>query len=486
MGINLMTTNRPLRVFICHSKSDKKIVRDLYEKLRTEPWIQPWLDEEELYPGQDWELEIEKAVENSDVVLVCLSNGSINKRGYVQKELRFALDVALEIPEETIFVIPLRLEECTPPRSLRGWQYADYFEDQRERAFQKLLVSLTKRATSLGLDIEELKFKERESSTKVSIFKKEEKPVEEKKTFVEILLPKEEDKLNKEKSPSSVKVESISTRKTNSVNKHITQASIPHEKGGIKKDLSLMEIGVWGPVGSGKTTFISMLQYADCKGWSIKPRGKETQDLWIEYSEILRDRKEFVPPTIVDKIWYLTFDFEKPGGFFRNKSFHVVLPEVSGEYYEHPDMYPKFLREMSGYQGIIWLIDPERIDNPKAESRSYRRMIQEWAYRLHEAQGGGELKHRMAFCLTKMDLPQYRQFVDDPKNFCLDKLGTDVGKYLENFCDINNIGFFATSSIGVTPGTKKSNRNIEDPSKLVSFSNPLNLFDPFEWILNYY
>jgi formylglycine-generating enzyme required for sulfatase activity len=126
----------------------------LYKKLRAEPWIQPWLDEEELYPGDDWELAIEKAVENSDVVLACISNGSINKRGFVQKELRFALDVALEMPEETIFIIPLRLEECSPPRSLRDWHYADYFEGQRERGFQRLLVSLKRRADSLGLKIE--------------------------------------------------------------------------------------------------------------------------------------------------------------------------------------------------------------------------------------------------------------------------------------------------------------------------------------------
>lgn len=149
-----MTENRPLRVFLCHSSNDKPAVRELYQKLRAEPWIQPWLDEEELFPGDDWELAIEKAVENSDVVLACISNGSINKRGFVQKELRFALDVALEMPEETIFIIPLRLEECSPPRSLRDWHYADYFEGQRERGFQRLLVSLKRRADSLGLKME--------------------------------------------------------------------------------------------------------------------------------------------------------------------------------------------------------------------------------------------------------------------------------------------------------------------------------------------
>jgi toxoflavin biosynthesis protein ToxD len=172
----MTTTNRPLRVFLCHSSHDKPVVRELYQKLRAEPWIQPWLDEEELYPGEDWDLVIQKAVEESDVVLVCLSNNSITKRGYIQKELRYVVDIALEIPEEEIFVIPLRLEECTPPRSLRDWQYSDYFEEKRERAYQRLMVSLKRRADSLELKLDKLT-------------PQEEKPVEEKKPVIESSKP---------------------------------------------------------------------------------------------------------------------------------------------------------------------------------------------------------------------------------------------------------------------------------------------------------
>jgi hypothetical protein len=50
--------NRPLRVFLCHSSNDKPAVRELYKKLRAEPWIQPWLDEEELYLEQKWNMDI--------------------------------------------------------------------------------------------------------------------------------------------------------------------------------------------------------------------------------------------------------------------------------------------------------------------------------------------------------------------------------------------------------------------------------------------
>jgi len=147
--------NRPLQVFLCHSSNDKPAVRELYQKLRAEAWIEPWLDEEELYPGQDWNMEIEKAVEAADAIIVCLSKGSITKEGYVQRELRIVLDFADYKPEGTLYIMPVRLEECEPPRRLRPWQYADYFEGQRDRAFQRLLVSLKRRADELELRLQE-------------------------------------------------------------------------------------------------------------------------------------------------------------------------------------------------------------------------------------------------------------------------------------------------------------------------------------------
>ncbi|MGE5642446.1 MAG: TIR domain-containing protein [Byssovorax cruenta] len=132
-----------LHVFLCHASQDKPIVREFYQRLGTEGWIDPWLDEEKLLPGQDWDLEIEKAVEAADAVIVCVSNQSVTKEGYVQKEIRKVLDIALEKPEETIFIIPLRLDDCELPRRLRTWQYVDYFPaGQRSRAYQRLLQSL--------------------------------------------------------------------------------------------------------------------------------------------------------------------------------------------------------------------------------------------------------------------------------------------------------------------------------------------------------
>ena len=121
-------------------------------ELKAEGWIDPWLDEEKLYPGQDWDLEIEKAVEAAHAVIVFLSNNSVTKEGYIQRELRFVLRIADFKPEGTVFVIPVRLDDCQMPRRLSMWQYVDNFPERRkEWAFQRLLGSLKVRAEKLDV-----------------------------------------------------------------------------------------------------------------------------------------------------------------------------------------------------------------------------------------------------------------------------------------------------------------------------------------------
>ncbi len=147
-----MSTNRKLRVFLCHASQDKPVVRELYQRLLAEDWIDPWLDEEKLLPGQDWNLEIEKAVEATDAVVVFVSGTSVTKEGYVQKELRQVLDIALQKLYGAIFVIPVRLDGCELPRQLRDRQALDYFpEAKRATAYDRLKASLKIRKDSLEI-----------------------------------------------------------------------------------------------------------------------------------------------------------------------------------------------------------------------------------------------------------------------------------------------------------------------------------------------
>jgi formylglycine-generating enzyme required for sulfatase activity len=123
-------------------------VRKLYQALKKETWISPWLDEEQILPGMDWDYEIYKAFRDADVIIACLSQESVAKEGYVQREFKRALSYAEEKPEGTIYVIPLRLDDCTPPRKLNKYQWVDYFESS---AKEKLLKSLKIRAENLEI-----------------------------------------------------------------------------------------------------------------------------------------------------------------------------------------------------------------------------------------------------------------------------------------------------------------------------------------------
>jgi hypothetical protein len=139
-----------LQVFICHAAEDKPAARKLYDELVQAAYV-PWLDEQRLLPGQEWKAEIRKAVRETDVVILLLSKRSVSKSGFVQVEVKLALQVAEEQPEGVIFVIPLRLEDCSVPDCLGTWQWVDYFAadgpEKLRRALRARAATLQSRET---------------------------------------------------------------------------------------------------------------------------------------------------------------------------------------------------------------------------------------------------------------------------------------------------------------------------------------------------
>ncbi len=134
-----------IQIFLAHASEDKPAVLALYDRLK-QAGYKPWLDKKDLIPGQIWRDEIPKAIKASQIFLACLSGKSANKQGYIQRELRIALDTLGEMLPGTIFFIPMRLEECEIPDlrmsevglNLRDIHRLDYWEEdgfeQLERA----------------------------------------------------------------------------------------------------------------------------------------------------------------------------------------------------------------------------------------------------------------------------------------------------------------------------------------------------------------
>jgi formylglycine-generating enzyme required for sulfatase activity len=117
-----------VRIFISYAREDETRVKLLYQQL-ADAGFQPWLDREHIIPGMKWEPVIKKALKQSDFVLVCLSANSINKRGFLQREIKQALEQAEEKLEHDVYLIPARLDDCEVPDALSEIQWVDLFED---------------------------------------------------------------------------------------------------------------------------------------------------------------------------------------------------------------------------------------------------------------------------------------------------------------------------------------------------------------------
>jgi len=133
-------------IFLAHASEDKVAVRKLYRKLK-ENGLEPWLDEENLQPGVRWDDEIKKAIKNSRIFLACISKNSVEKSGYVQKELRMALSELENKPPGYIYFIPALIENVDLPNisvgtiSLQEYQAAKVYE---EEGFERLIAQLKK------------------------------------------------------------------------------------------------------------------------------------------------------------------------------------------------------------------------------------------------------------------------------------------------------------------------------------------------------
>jgi hypothetical protein len=126
------------RIFLCHASEDKAQVREVYHQLKTLGFT-PWLDEVDILPGQDWDYEIERALETSDFVMVFLSTRSVEKIGYVQREFRRALYHSEDKPEGFIHTIPVKLDDCVVPRRFSRHQWVKLYEDG---AFNRVVAAI--------------------------------------------------------------------------------------------------------------------------------------------------------------------------------------------------------------------------------------------------------------------------------------------------------------------------------------------------------
>lgn len=128
-------------VFLSHSGKDKKVVRDIAERLKKDG-VKVWFDDWILKPGDSIPAKIEEGLEHSRVLVLCMSanafgsdwaqleSGTFRFRDPLNKERRF---------------LPLRLDDIPIKGSLAQFLYINWVSADREHEYPKLLKACRRR-----------------------------------------------------------------------------------------------------------------------------------------------------------------------------------------------------------------------------------------------------------------------------------------------------------------------------------------------------
>ena len=131
-------------VFISYAIEDSAEAERLYRDLKN-AGAKPCIGKEGIRPGASWNLSLYHAIKNNRYFIPLFSSRSVDKIGYVNKELRYAFDL---LDKKSIFMIPVRLDDCEIPfEKLKRIQNADLFPDWND-GVKRILKSM-------GIDIVE-------------------------------------------------------------------------------------------------------------------------------------------------------------------------------------------------------------------------------------------------------------------------------------------------------------------------------------------
>ncbi len=120
------------RIFISYAREDIKEARSLYQRLK-DAGYSPWMDKIDLLAGRKWQTAIERAIRDADFFILCLSPNSVRKRGFLQREIRAALDLWKDKLEDDIYLIPVMLEyvdHSEVPNDVREFQWVELYEEE--------------------------------------------------------------------------------------------------------------------------------------------------------------------------------------------------------------------------------------------------------------------------------------------------------------------------------------------------------------------
>lgn len=136
-------------VFLSYCHDNEKEVSQLHDDLIAAGETVWW--DKDLLPGQVWKKEIREAMRDAYAIVVCFSKETEKRtKSGIYPELEDAIKLYREYKPGSIFLIPVRLSQCSIPdielsdtKTLKSISYVDLFPPSKRRiGLDRLLKAL--------------------------------------------------------------------------------------------------------------------------------------------------------------------------------------------------------------------------------------------------------------------------------------------------------------------------------------------------------
>lgn len=486
-------------VFICYAREDSRHADELQNLLES-AGIRIWRDTADLWPGQDWRAEIRRAISESALVfLACFSRQTAGLRmSYQNEELALAVAQMQRMRPEDSWLIPVRFDECEVPdrdlgggRTLTSIQRADLFGDYADRASARLVATIQR---ILGDDSSQ------DQTARVPVAGRS------------APWPTPAD-------PQRVIGAATGPGRSQAAASSLKSPARP----------SMIKIGFWGSVASGKTTYLAALSLAVAHAsppWTLTG-GDAVSTEWLSSltARMIEDRR-FPEATmgirelnfVMSGGWHSSFPPKAVRRRTREpRRFDLAVIDAPGETFTstgHAPYRDDLIAYLAESQGIVFFFDPTLEDYNRDTLGDFHAT----AARLEQHIGladGSRLPHYLAVCITKFDSPRifaaarkagylvvgaedaygFPRVADAHAAAFFDVLcenfrprgGRLLRHTIERYFHEKRIRYFVTSSIGfyVNESMRFSPDdcyNITDAHDIRGGIHPINVLEPFLWL----
>ena len=498
--------------------------------------VRVWRDKSDLWPGEDWREKIRRAITADALVFIaCFSRKSVaRKRSYQNEEIALAIEQLRQRQPGEPWLIPVRFDDCEIPdfdigsgRALASIQRADLFGDYSDESTFRLVRAVLR---ILG------QYSDRDISGKFASFSREGTELSDEAKMLAAEPNRVRAAILESMRRESTEIREQSTNMTKGEGLVLQPTPIKSRVGRHH-----FRIGMLGPVASGKTTYLAVLDFALARAtdsWVIRGADPFAEHFLSERVMMLAQRRF---PEATHSSCHLSFVLtgtapvpSRRGRLFARRQpveVQLDLVDMPGEYPLIGESVPKStsldlgnfqdpreeaLNYLADCDGIILLFDPV-FESERSHYNEYlRHALLALSNRNHDR--SQRLPHFVAVCITKFDDPYvYRkaaaggyvklagsttsipQINEEQvhmffRDLCISTKNADlVMALLEHYFHTKRIKYFVTSSIGFYMDPSTGRFDSSDFSNVVQEDKyserrirgrvrPVNVIEPLLWL----